>query len=197
MRLDALRRRNKLIDVGAHLLTRDGHSLTLEAVAERAGVGIATLYRNFPTREALIQRCVVAIAEQGIDELEHLVAAPPTNDREARERIEALAHMAERAGLALVVQSMAQTAEENTPEPYLPYRRRILELLHAIQEQLRKVGFIHPSVRGVDFYNGIFAIMGPQSVDLAEDFASSKAMLLELFLQGVRAGVTGPEVPGV
>lgn len=58
MRADAKVRREKIIDAACDLLrTRPESTVTLEAIAARAGVGIATLYRNFPTRTDLDAAC--------------------------------------------------------------------------------------------------------------------------------------------
>lgn len=39
------------------MFKRHGNSVSLEKIAQEAGVGVATLYRNFPDREALIHAC--------------------------------------------------------------------------------------------------------------------------------------------
>ncbi|WP_049974445.1 TetR/AcrR family transcriptional regulator [Azospirillum sp. B4] len=53
MRRDARDRREKLIAAAAALFQRDGYHVALEAIAMEAGVGRATLYRNFIDRRAL------------------------------------------------------------------------------------------------------------------------------------------------
>lgn len=53
MRADARRNRDRLIEVARATFT-NGKPLVLEDVAREAGVGIGTLYRHFPSREALI-----------------------------------------------------------------------------------------------------------------------------------------------
>jgi AcrR family transcriptional regulator len=59
-RVDALRNRDKLIQVaGAAFATADG-PVSLEGIAREAGVGIGTLYRHFPTREALVEAVYAA-----------------------------------------------------------------------------------------------------------------------------------------
>jgi AcrR family transcriptional regulator len=56
VRSDARRNREKLIDVAtAAFAAADGASVSLESIARDAGVGIGTLYRHFPTREALVE----------------------------------------------------------------------------------------------------------------------------------------------
>src|SRR5919201_1270681 len=54
MRADALRNRERLLEVALRAFS-SGQEVTLEAVARNAGVGIGTLYRHFPTREALVE----------------------------------------------------------------------------------------------------------------------------------------------
>ncbi|HEX7309480.1 TetR/AcrR family transcriptional regulator [Lentzea sp.] len=54
MRADAVRNRGLLIEVALDAFTHH-KDVTLGAIAKQAGVGIGTLYRHFPTREALIE----------------------------------------------------------------------------------------------------------------------------------------------
>ena len=54
-RADSLRNRERLLDAAAKVFSTGGAQASLEAVAREAGVGIGTLYRHFPTREALFE----------------------------------------------------------------------------------------------------------------------------------------------
>ncbi|HZQ65457.1 MAG TPA: helix-turn-helix domain-containing protein [Gaiellaceae bacterium] len=54
-RRDAERNRAKLIEAGRLMLAEGGPDVPREEIARRAGVGIGTLYRHFPTREALVE----------------------------------------------------------------------------------------------------------------------------------------------
>jgi AcrR family transcriptional regulator len=54
-RTDALRNRERILDVAKEAFTRFGASASLDDVAKQAGVGAGTLYRHFPTRDALIE----------------------------------------------------------------------------------------------------------------------------------------------
>ena len=62
-RADAQRNRQRLIEVAQRAFTAGDGKVSLEAVAKEAGVGIGTLYRHFPTREALVE--AVYLAERG------------------------------------------------------------------------------------------------------------------------------------
>jgi AcrR family transcriptional regulator len=54
-RADALRNHEKLISAAREAFAEDGTSTSLEEIARRAEVGIGTLYRHFPTRQALLE----------------------------------------------------------------------------------------------------------------------------------------------
>ncbi|MDX3187261.1 helix-turn-helix domain containing protein [Streptomyces sp. MN03-5084-2B] len=54
MRTDANRNRARILDAARELYAAKGPDVTVRAVARRAGLGVATLYRHFPDREALV-----------------------------------------------------------------------------------------------------------------------------------------------
>lgn len=64
MRKDAAQRREGLIDAAARCFSEKGYLVPLEEIAERAGVGRGTLYRNFKDRMAL----VIAVFDRMADE---------------------------------------------------------------------------------------------------------------------------------
>src|SRR5438067_6252849 len=65
LRADAQRNREKLLSAATEAFAADGEDVALESVAARAGVGIGTLYRHFPNRDAL----VVGAYQQEVDAL--------------------------------------------------------------------------------------------------------------------------------
>jgi AcrR family transcriptional regulator len=54
-RTDALRNRERILEVAKEAFTRFGADASLDDIAKQAGVGAGTLYRHFPTRDALIE----------------------------------------------------------------------------------------------------------------------------------------------
>ena len=54
-RTDSLRNRERILEVAKEAFTRHGASASLDDIARQAGVGAGTLYRHFPTRDALIE----------------------------------------------------------------------------------------------------------------------------------------------
>ncbi|MFJ1926990.1 TetR/AcrR family transcriptional regulator [Streptomyces sp. NPDC088131] len=69
-RADALRNRDKLVQVAAAAFAAADGTVSLEGIARDAGVGIGTLYRHFPTREALVEAVYAA-------ELDDVAASAP------------------------------------------------------------------------------------------------------------------------
>ncbi|WP_394825790.1 TetR/AcrR family transcriptional regulator [Pendulispora albinea] len=71
LRADAKRNRDKLLAAAEAVFTEHGAEASLDDVAKRAGVGIGTLYRHFPTREALLAAAcderLLALAERSRD----------------------------------------------------------------------------------------------------------------------------------
>jgi AcrR family transcriptional regulator len=55
LRADAQRNRDKILTAAARVFAEEGLDAHLERIAKEAGVGSGTMYRNFPTREALIE----------------------------------------------------------------------------------------------------------------------------------------------
>lgn len=76
-RADAQRNREALIDAAKLAFTEIGAEVSLEEIARRAGVGIGTLYRHFPTRDAVIEAVYRREVDQLADAAERLLAERP------------------------------------------------------------------------------------------------------------------------
>ena len=76
-RADARRNYDKLIAAGREAFTERDSSASLEDIARRAGVGIGTLYRHFPTRTDLIEAVYVEEVEALCRSADDLGDAPP------------------------------------------------------------------------------------------------------------------------
>jgi len=71
-RADAVRNRERLLEAAKAVFSAGGPDASLEAVARRAGVGIGTLYRHFPTREALFEAVYRREVQQLVELAEQL-----------------------------------------------------------------------------------------------------------------------------
>lgn len=74
LRADAARNRARVLDAARTAFAEAGLDVGVEEIARRAGVGKGTLYRRFPTKEALVR----AIFEDILDEIDRLVAEADT-----------------------------------------------------------------------------------------------------------------------
>jgi len=111
-RADAVRNRERVLEAAKAVFSAGGPDASLEAVARRAGVGIGTLYRHFPTREALFE----AVYRREVEQLGELAeqlkneAAPVDALRSwLRSNVEFVAtKKGMSAALALAVQSSSE-----------------------------------------------------------------------------------------
>jgi AcrR family transcriptional regulator len=83
-RADAIRNHERVLKAAKAVFSAGGPEASLEAVARRAGVGIGTLYRHFPTREALFE----AVYRHEVEQLSELAEQL----KSAEEPVEALRH---------------------------------------------------------------------------------------------------------
>jgi AcrR family transcriptional regulator len=65
LRRDAERNRRRIMEAARHVFAERGLEVTMDEIARHAGVGVGTVYRRFPEREALIE----ALFEERVDEL--------------------------------------------------------------------------------------------------------------------------------
>jgi AcrR family transcriptional regulator len=76
-RADARRNYDKLIAAAREAFAEFGTSASLEEIARRAGVGIGTLYRHFPTRQDLLEAVYVEEVEEVCESAGELADLPP------------------------------------------------------------------------------------------------------------------------
>jgi AcrR family transcriptional regulator len=76
LRIDAERNRSRIMQAAQADFADRGLDVPLEDVADHAGVGIATLYRRFPTREDLISACFERRLEEYVRAVEEALETP-------------------------------------------------------------------------------------------------------------------------
>ncbi|MGW4772108.1 TetR/AcrR family transcriptional regulator [Nocardia sp. NPDC004278] len=67
LRADARRNRELVLVTAQEMLSTDGMSVSFDEIARRAGVGVGTVYRHFPTRDALFEAVVLGRIEQFVE----------------------------------------------------------------------------------------------------------------------------------
>ncbi|RYG37043.1 TetR/AcrR family transcriptional regulator, partial [bacterium] len=77
-RADALRNRERILDVAREAFAEGGGSVTLEDIVRLSGLGTGTLYRHFPTRDALVEALYLSEMEKlAAAEREFAATLPP------------------------------------------------------------------------------------------------------------------------
>ncbi len=75
LRADARRNRARVLEAAESVFATKGTGAPTEEVARAAGVGIGTVFRHFPTKEALLEAVLYARLQRFVDEAETVVAA--------------------------------------------------------------------------------------------------------------------------
>jgi AcrR family transcriptional regulator len=70
LRADAQRNRQRILEAAEEVFAKEGLAVPVDVVAEQAGVGVGTLYRHFPTKEALFEAIVVTKLDDLIEAAE-------------------------------------------------------------------------------------------------------------------------------
>lgn len=127
-RADARRNRDKIIEAARAAFTSATEPVALETVAKQAGVGIATLYRNFPTRDALVEAVYAneldQVAASAVQLLEEL--PPPAALRAWMDRYIAF------AATKHAMYRDPRTGPTAGRMPVIPTRERIVEAVDAL-----------------------------------------------------------------
>ncbi|WP_433758251.1 TetR/AcrR family transcriptional regulator [Nocardia sp. CA-135398] len=76
LRADARRNRDRVLAAAQEAFAAHGISVPLDEIARRAGVGAGTVYRHFPTKEALFEAAIVDRVERMITGARELATAP-------------------------------------------------------------------------------------------------------------------------
>lgn len=181
LRADARRNRDRLLAVAAEALL-DDVDVPLETVAERAGVGIGTLYRHFPNRDALVE----AVYRH---EVEALCDAAPDLLRGDGPAVEALRewmgrfvrYAATKRGLGAALRAAVGSESPLFAET----RQRILGALATLLDACRTEGSVRADADADDVMR---AMWGVWLVPDGPEWDAQVRRLLDLVVNGLRFG---------
>ena len=189
LRADAQRNRDKLLAAATEAFAEDGEDVALETIAARAGVGIGTLYRHFPSRDAL----VVAAYEHEVDTL----CAAAADLLETLPADAALRAWADRfADYMATKRSMGnalRAAAASDSPLFAVTRERILGALRLLLDAGAAAGTLRADVDPKDVMrviNGIWYL--PDGPEWRDDVGR----MLGLVIDGLRYGSAAPATKG-
>ena len=131
VRADARENRARILEAARQALAGDGGT-SMNQIAQRAGVGPGTLYRNFPTREALVLAVYQLEVDQLIDSVRGLLAALPPLEALRHWTTDLVSAMRKKHGLGDALSPGAQRSI--TERTYDPVIAAITQLLEAGQQ---------------------------------------------------------------
>jgi AcrR family transcriptional regulator len=185
LRADAQRNRARLLDV-AVIAFADAPEVTLDAIAKHAGVGIGTLYRHFPTREALIEEVYRTELARLCDAVPDLLAADPP-DRALRVWMDRfIDYMTTKRGLADALKMVIAAGGT----PFAHSRERLVQ---AVGDLLSAgdpgtAGDVGTALRAdVDPLDLLTALNGICLATGEPEHREQAGRLLDLLMDGVRA----------
>jgi AcrR family transcriptional regulator len=111
-RADAIRNRERVLEAAKAVFSQGGPEASLEAVARHAGVGIGTLYRHFPTREALYEAVYRREVEQLVELAKRLEAKTAPVEALRRWLRAGVEFMATKKGMASALAMAAHGSSE-------------------------------------------------------------------------------------
>ncbi|UCI06373.1 TetR/AcrR family transcriptional regulator [Mesorhizobium sp. B1-1-8] len=181
LRADAQRNRDRLVEVAAAAFTKDGVDASLEEIAKRAGVGIGTLYRHFPTREHLVE----VVYRREVEGLCH-AAEELARDHPADVALELwmqrfVDYIATKRGLATSLRLLLTT----NSTLFSDTSGRVSNALRGLVEQAAASGAIRADVDASDV---LHALGGIYSAPNTPDWRDRSGRLVKLLMDGLRFG---------
>ena len=178
-RTDALRNRDRIIEVAKEAFTRSGANASLDDIAKEAGVGPGTLYRHFSTRDALIE----AVYRTEVERL----AAAERRFAESMSPVEAL-----RAWMLLFVdyiaakQIIAPALNAYVGGPAKLYEGSRAQIQGAIDALVRRAIKSGDIRKDLDPFDLLRALIGVSNVASSPDWKQSARRLVDILVTGSR-----------
>ena len=183
-RADAVRNRERVLEAAKAVFSAGGPDASLEAVAKRAGVGIGTLYRHFPTREALFEAVYRREVQQLGDLAEQL--------KSEAEPVDALRRWL-RANVELVATkkgmiSALALAVQGSSELYAYSFDRLTKAIGTLLDRAVAAGEIRADISPEDLLR---ALIGMCYLHDQPGWQSTVLRLMDVFIDGLRVKAEG------
>lgn len=182
-RADAVRNRDLLLTAAAAAFAARGADVPLEDIARSAGVGIGTLYRHFPTRDALVEAVYRHEVEVLCDRADELLESLPPDQALAEWMQLFVRHVATKKGMLSVLRPMMDTNASFAMQT----RGRASGAATKLLEAGRAAGTVRGDVNGEDLVRAVSGIC--MSTDQERSEASVR--LVGLLVDGLRHGAAG------
>ncbi|WP_210588371.1 TetR/AcrR family transcriptional regulator [Streptomyces sp. GESEQ-35] len=190
-RADALRNRERIVTAAREMFVEFGPDVPLDEVARRAGVGNATVYRNFPDRDALVREVVCSVMDRTAEAAHQALAE--TGD--AFEALERFVHAAADERISALCPMIASTFDQHHPD-LVAARERVEQLIEEVMGRAQKVGQLRSDVAVGDIMLAVAQLSRPPAGVGCMSLDRFVHRHLQLFLDGLRAPARSV-LPGV
>jgi len=180
LRADARRNRELLLEAAVRAFTADGPDAALDAVAKDAGVGIGTLYRHFPTREALVEAAYRSEVDRLCNRAPELLATEPADAALRSWMTGFLDYLATKRAMVDALRSLIAAGGN----PYAHTRDRLLETLTTLLAAGAAQGTVRADVEPGDV---LATLSGVSLTAGAPDQRDQAGRMLDLLMDGLRA----------
>lgn len=181
LRADARRNREKILAAAVRVFAEEGLEAHLERIAKEAGVGSGTLYRNFPTREALIEAAYRNELSRLCEAAPELLAA-----MSPREALRAwMGRFVDYATAKLGMAEALRAVVDSGVNPYARSRELIMTALTSLMDAAAAAGTIRSDVSPAVMFA---ALTGVALASGKPEEREQADRLLDLILDGLRHG---------
>ena len=179
LRADARRNRQRLLEVAVRAFSERGADASLEGIAREAGLGIGTLYRHFPTREALIEAAYRNELARVCDNTTELLAEFPP-DKAMRVWMDRFVdYLITKEGLAEALRAVVASGAD----PYAQSLDRISTAISILLHAGAEAGVLRSDVDPLDVG---FSLGGVLLVTSGTGQRDRAGRMLDLLLDGLR-----------
>jgi AcrR family transcriptional regulator len=179
LRADARRNRDRLLSAAARAFSQDGADVTLDAIAKDAGVGIGTLYRHFPTREALIEAAYRSELARLCDAVPDLLQEMRPDEATRAWMDRYIEYMTTKRGMADALRAVIASGGT----PYAQSRDRLITAITSLLQAGAASGTLRADIEPADVLAGVSGI----SLAAGEPAQRAQARrLLDLLMDGLR-----------
>ena len=189
-RADALRNRERIVAAARDMFVECGAEVPFDEIARRAGVGNATLYRNFPDREALQREVVCSVLDRVSEQVEQMLAE--TGD--AFEALSRFVHASAEERIGALCPMISETFDDNHPD-LVASRERVEGLVEVLMERARGTGRLRTDIAVGDLMVAISQLTRPLPGTACLNMDRFVHRHLQLFVDGLRAPARS-ELPG-
>jgi AcrR family transcriptional regulator len=185
LRADAQRNRVRLLDAAVRAFSQEGPDVTLDAIAKDAGVGIGTLYRHFPTREALVEATYRNELARLCDAVSGLLETLPPDEAMRTWMDRFVDYMTTKRGMAEVLRAVIASGGN----PYAHSRDRLLATITTLLEAGAAAGTVRSDIAPGDVLTSLSGVSLAAGEPAQRDQARR---LLDLLMDGLRYRAPGP-----